>query len=273
LADPPFILTTPKRDVRWLKAMWYGPFGGGKTHLAATAEDCKHFRDVLFIDVESGDITLQEQWPDMVVAQPHDFASFARVYDMLTIHHRIRKAGGPEEKKRLIDLENLYRPDHQVTEPHYFNTVVIDSLSEVQGLLHLDIMDIKLGETKLDAEMADFGWDQFDISINRMRFVVRSIRDLPMNVIIVCGEQEKNDNGRIRLSPNLQGKLSYELPGFMDVVGRLEASEPNEKGAILRRLYLSNGKNWKAKSRLSTLKANYLDDPTMESIAQAAKLV
>ena len=270
MADAPFQFTTPTRPERYLKALFYGPYGAGKTHLAGSAEDCEHFRDVLFIDSESGDMTLEAEWPNMVVVPIHDYSQIARLYEFLTVHHRLWRENKVD---KVLEHENMYRGDKPLDKPHHFKTVVIDSLSELQGFLHYDIMDIHLGVTKLDEELTKAGWDEFDISINKMRLVVRSFRDLPMNVILIAGEQEKTDNGRIRLSPNFQGKLSLELPGFMDVVGRLEAGEPNEKGMITRRLFLSNGKNWKAKSRLSTLKAPYLDNPTMESIAKAAKLI
>lgn len=265
----PFTFTTPKRDKRFMKAFFFGPYGSGKTYLAGTAEDYEPYRDVLFIDAESGDLTLEDRWPNMTVVRITNFRQLARVHEFLTLHHRVR---GENDEKKLLALENMYWPE-PVAKPHHFNTVVIDSLSEVQGFLHYDILGVKLGITKLDEDLPKAGWDEFDLSINKMRYVVRSFRDLPMNVILVAGEQEKSDESRIRISANFQGKLNNELPGFMDLAGRLVAGEPDEKGVVHRRLYLSNGKNFKAKSRLSAIKAPWLDDPTMEMIAKASSKV
>lgn len=261
--------TRPKRENRYLKIFLYGPWGAGKTYLAGTAEDCEPFRDVLFVDAESGDMTLEARWPNMVVAPIHDFGQLARVHDYLKLHHRIRRAGTDAD---LLEHENRFWDD-SVETPHHFNTVVIDSLSEVQGFLHYNLMGVDVDTVSLDEDLPKTGWDEFNLSIHKMRQVVRAFRDLPMNVILVAGEMEKSDEGRIRLSPNFEGKLTSELPGFMDVVGRMVAGEPDEKGVVHRRLYLSNGRNFKAKSRLPALKVNFLDDPTMTTIAKAADII
>ena len=267
MAATTFQFTTPKRPNRYLKAFWYGPFGAGKTFLAATAQDCEPFQDVFFVDVESGDMTLEEEWPDMPIVQIHSFSDLARIYEFLRIHHKLR-AQGDEEK--LLEFENRFWPeDKQVETPHHFNSVVIDSLSEVQGYLHNVLMNIT-EMSKLDDEMIKTGWDEFNLSIHKMRQVVRSFRDLPMHVILVGGEQEKGEPNRIY--PNFEGKLVSDLPGFMDVVGRLVATEPNKEGVVTRRLYLTNGPNFKAKSR-KNLKVPYLENPSMTTVAKAFGII
>ena len=66
------------------------------------------------------------------------------------------------------------------------------------------------------------------------------------------------------ISPDLPGKLSRAVQGFVDVVGYLAVGTVETKE--VHRLTLRGSDSLDAKSRLQTLREPYLDNPTMETI-------
>jgi len=111
-------------------------------------------------------------------------------------------------------------------------------------------------------------WGQ---SQEMMRLLIRSFRDLDMNVIFVCAGQEQEDERKRRLFlPALPGKLASAFTGFLDFVGFLVAAPP-EGGEVKRRLYLSPGQSYKAKNRFRNFTDQYIDNPTMALIWNANK--
>jgi hypothetical protein len=106
-----------------------------------------------------------------------------------------------------------------------------------------------------------------------IRLLVRSFRNLNMNVIFVAARQDKDDDKkRIFYKPALPGKLADEVQGFLDFVGLYVSSPASDDGTIRRRLYLAPGPQYQAKNRFRGFKANYIDDPTMQSILDVDKL-
>jgi len=49
---------TPEKVAGRMKILVYGPQGAGKTYLAATAQDHPAMRDVLFLSIEGGLMTV-----------------------------------------------------------------------------------------------------------------------------------------------------------------------------------------------------------------------
>ena len=62
---------TPEKVVGRMKILIYGPQGVGKTYLAATAQDHPAMRDVLFLNVEGGLMTIAHRGDIMAEDTPH----------------------------------------------------------------------------------------------------------------------------------------------------------------------------------------------------------
>lgn len=260
-----FQITQPETGPNWIKALIYGPYGAGKTTFAASAAEVPAMQRVLFVDAESGSMSLSGM--DIDVVRINKYSQLARIYEFLRLHCRWRDSG---ETDKLRQLEERFRgPIPSGVEPKQYNTVVIDSLTEVQKYCMYSLLNIEFTteNIKLDNVVDTPQFKEWGESAEMIRLLIRSFRDLPMHVIFVCSEQEKDDENRVIRRPNLPGKLAGESQGFFDVVGYLRSAVTNE-GEVARRLYLRAGPNFVAKHRFRGVDAAHLDNPTMTSLLE-----
>lgn len=259
----PFKLSSTKSVERYLKMMIYGDYGTGKTTFAGSSEDVKGMKDVLVIDAESGNLSLANRNIDVIPVR--EYSQFARVHEFLRLHCKYRDE---KNKEALIKLETMFR-DEEVATPKVWRTVVIDSLSEVQKYCMYQLLGIKIGEQKLDLLPDSPEFKEWGQSAEMIRLLVRSFRDLPMNVIFVCSQRvEQDEQKKMHYGPALPGKLANEVQGFLDVVGYLAVdNRQTQEGLITtRRLFIQPSKVYQAKNRLTQAPVAYIDDPTMQKL-------
>lgn len=271
---PAFRLQSPVRRTKKMKVLVYGQYGSGKTTFAASAGDIEEMNDVILLDAESGDTSLEDR-PDLTTVRISNYRQFARVHEFLRLHCRYRDA---EDTAKLCELEERFRnagieeddPEYYVVNEDNvkrFNTVIIDTLTEVQKYCMYQLLGVSVGEYALDMEPTSPEWDEWGKSAEMIRLLVRSFRDLPMHVIFVASEAEK-EVGKVTLRrPNLPGKLASEVQGFVDAVGYLNVT-PGEGEKIIRRLYLRPGRTFQAKIRLPGNTVQYLADPDIKSLSE-----
>lgn len=156
-----------------IKALIYGPAGSGKTMFGGSAANA------LFASAEGGLLSIADKEPDFV------------------------------DIKSIKDLEDLY--SYLKNEKHSFETLIIDSITEINEIIKLEI------EKKTGHSMQLQDWGTLS---KKIRTIFRSFRDLPMNVILVAQEQYITDEDKIRkIVPSLNGKAATEVAYFMDIVG------------------------------------------------------
>ena len=248
---------------KYLKAIIYGDYGTGKTTLAATAQDVKGMGDVIFADVEAGTMSIANR-DDIDVVTVTKYRTFARFHDFLRTHCYLREKKDVDGLKELEAKWKCIEPS-EIKKPKIYRTVVIDSLTEVQKLCMYQLLGIMPETVKLDAEVSQPEFAEWGKSAEMIRLLIRSFRNLPMNVIFICSQIETQDEvNRISYKPALPGKLAKEAQGFVDVVGRLIASAPDKEGVLRRRLKLQPSTKHDAKDRYhrgNTIA--YIDDPTL----------
>jgi len=158
-----------------VNAVIYGASGSGKTSFAGTA------KDAIFASAEGGLLSIADKAPNYV------------------------------EIKSLQDLKDFYL--YLKNQPHNFKTVIIDSITEINDIIKLDI------EKKTGKPMSIADWGTLGKEI---RNILRSFRDLPMHCLFIAQEvtDEKDENGTAsKIVPSLNGKASTEIAYFMDIVG------------------------------------------------------
>lgn len=266
-SQPPFSIVHPQRKERWLNMAVYGEYGVGKTTFAATACDSDWMRDVLYVDAESGDLTLQDR-PTIDVIRISNYTQLARIVEFLRLHCAARDAG---DEERIRELDAKVRGEASEKAPKY-KTVVIDSLTEIFKYCMYNLTGIKLDKYVLDMEPEQPGFGEWGKSTEMIRLLVRSLRDLPMHVIFVLSEKSVDDKAkRASIQLNLPKALAAELPGFLDLVGYLDiAAIGGDKNnpVMARRLYIQPGMGFLAKNRFTGVKEQYIEDPTMPKIAK-----
>jgi phage nucleotide-binding protein len=170
-----------------LNMILFGSPGVGKTTLAASAQDSKYGRNVLFIDVEGGTRSIADR-TDVQVVRPANFGEVRDIFDWI------------------------------MTEEHSFQTFVIDTIVELQQLGMKDIM-----LTAKDPEWP--GLQEWGKSSDQITRLVRAFRGLAQtkgwNVIFTAHASEQKDEaeGRIYVRPNLTPKVTERICGAVDVVG------------------------------------------------------
>lgn len=270
---PPFRIETPSTRKRHLKILIYGNYGTGKTTLAGTAQLVPSMRDVLLIDAESGDLSL-DGMDGIDTVRVTDYKTIARVQEFLKRHCILRDKGDIEG---LRELEARLRgcDPSDIETPRQYNTAIIDSLTEVESHCMYQLLGIN-DTTRLDEEVQSAEWAEYKKNHSMIGRLVRSFRDLPMHVIMTAAQQYTQDEAKRQLfTPAMTGKLASQVQGFMDVVGYLVVGEAEEGGTPPRRLYVqpSGKRRYDAKNRFAAFKGSYFDNPTMESILSEVGLL
>lgn len=296
-AAPIFTIQTIEDSPDWQNMLVYGDYGAGKTHLAASANDVPEMNDVLMISAEGGEKTVKK-WPGVDVIRINQYSQMARIYEFLRLHcvardrmdeatlrklERNFRVVPPIPKKQLrtysIINDAVGNPDmHATYEPAWkdywethnakqYNTVIIDSLSELHKYCMYQLLGITIGTYKLDMEPDSPQFQEWGRASEMIRLLVRTFRDLPIHKIMTAARDlDKDETQKYHYAPMLPGKLSREIQGFFDTVGLLMAAPNDNTGAIERRLYLVPGKSWQAKNRYKNFVGTYLDNPTMADL-------
>ena len=261
-ATPKFEFTTPLDD-EYLNALIYGEYGVGKSTLAATAADVPQMQDVLYLAAEAGEKVLKPfaAHGHLTVVRISNYSTLARVYEWMVLHCRYRDA---DDMEKLAQLESMIT-GVVPTAPKQFRTVVLDSLTEMQVYLMYQLLGIEIGRSRLDLPPDSPEFKEWGQSSEMIKLLIRSFRDLHLNVIIVCSMEEKEDEKKRQLKRLLlPGKLANNVQGFLDIVGYLEKAKTDMGYAW--RLNLTSGQTFQAKNRFGPTAPPHLDAPTMAQL-------
>ena len=275
-AATPFIIERVVGATRFLNLLVYGDFGVGKTRLAGSACGVEQMNDVLLINAESGELTLEsDELPFENIDQVRitDFSGVARVFEFLRRHCQLRDEQDIEGLRTLearlkgVALE-------EIETPKQYRTVIIDSLSEVEAYCMNQLLGIS-DASKIDDETATAEWGEYKRNHSMMQRLVRSYRDLPMHLIMTCHRQyDQDEQKKMLYTPAMTGKLRSQVQGFVDMVGYLVMGSPKEDGSPAdRRLYVQPSTRYAAKCRFSKFKAPHMDNPTMQTILEAIGMI
>lgn len=280
-------LVDPMRK-RYIKAMFYGAPGTGKTTLAGSAVDVDVMRDVLAIQFEGGHEVLMDNErvvnSDLIdLVRVKRIEQLQKLYEFLLHHCRYRDMGKDEELEKLQLMIFGYadeegKPLTKLPEGdrlRKYHTVIIDSLTELEAqnlavALKLDAVGMENA-----GEVEKAGWDEFRLNNHTIQRIVRAFRDLEMNVILICAQRYDQDElKRYHYSPSLTGKLTTQVQGFVDVVGWLVVGQDAE-GKPMRRLAVQphTGPKADAKSRFAMYKDPHFDNPVMRDLMTGFGLI
>lgn len=191
-----------------VKAVIYGASGVGKTTFASTAPK------PIFASAENGLLSIADKWVDFV--------------EINTL-------------KDLIDL-SVYLRDKK----HDYETLVIDSISEINDIIKADIEK----QTKRAMQLQDWG-----TLARKIRNILRDFRDLDMHIIFIAQEQNIVDEDKIhKIAPSLNGKAATQIAYFMDIVSYLYIDKTGNRSLTVK----SNSKLL-TKDRSNKVEENDLD--------------
>lgn len=267
---PAFTIESTLSRQRYLKLLVYGDYGVGKTTLAGSSAEVPSMEDILLLDAEAGDLSLN-QYDNIDVIRVSSYKQIGQVEQFLKQHCLARENN---DKARLIEMEATLKgvDPSTITTPKKYNTVLVDSLTEVEAFCMNQLLGITL-TTRIDEETAVAEWPEFRRNFQMIQRFVRTFRDLPMNVVMVCSSSYVQDeHKRFNYAPSMTGKLSGAIQGFFDMVG-FYVIVKSDDGKPMRRLFVQPIDKFAAKNRFANFKSAWFDNPTMESILQGVNLL
>ena len=171
---------------RTLNMLLYGAQGVGKTVFAASAQDVPDMKDVLFIDIEGGGLSIDDR--PMMGLEPVE---------------TIRPASIGEFQRLVSDLaKGKYEQ----------NTIIIDSVTELQRVW---LADIQRKSNARDPRQ-DYG-----ALLNDMGTALRTLTGIDKHVIYTAlVRKQTDDTGEriIEVRPELSPSLANALMGFVDFI-------------------------------------------------------
>lgn len=152
---------------------------------------------------------------------------------------------------------------------HQFQTIVIDSISEIQRRAKANIAGLD--------QMRIQDWGSL---LTVMDNVIRGFRDFindphnPVRVAVFIAETRENQQGK--LIPYMQGQISVSLPYWMDIVGYLyvdqaQSTDPTTGQLItvpVRRLLVAQHPQFEAGERVQGLVGPVIDQPNVSEILE-----
>jgi hypothetical protein len=267
-------------DIQRLNMIAYGPYGSGKTTLMATAADVEAMQDVLMIDIESGKLSIKDS--DRIknknkidVVRVTNFRQMGQVHDnFLKPHIKLRDDFSEAATLKLRELEAKFKgvPVERIKVPKRYNTVIVDSLTELDKIVTYELLGFSttgtLGDLIKDNDMEVAEFKEYKQNNQMMQLIVRAFRDLDINTLFVVQEAYVQDElKRMLYSPALTGKLGKQVQGMVDIVAYLQVGTPKEgEKSAPRRLQLQPATRFDAKNRMAGFKESFIDDPNMSKI-------
>lgn len=163
-------------------------------------------------------------------------------------------------------VQQVYR--QIVTGRHQFQTVMVDSISEIQRRAKNEL----IGTDQMKIQH----WGQL---LTVMDNVIRGFRDLtndpynPVRVALFISETRENQKGKY--VPYMQGQISIALPYWMDIVGYLYVDQVQTVDGAgqavvspIRRLLVAPHPMFEAGERVQGLVGPVIDNPNISEILE-----
>lgn len=197
--------TTLSDTREFVKAVFYGHEGTGKTTAAATASQNGR---VLVVNSEGGlkKSALRQHGvnTDNVVVWPNPETG-----------EQITSASLEALHARLV---GMFADD-----PNAFYAVVLDSLTEIHHLLREQATDQRVAKARVELDPDFVDRDDYGKMTNQLRKLIRRFRDLPCHVVFLCLEKDDEDAKQYR--PALTPALCTDVLGYADVVARFASPD------------------------------------------------
>lgn len=151
-----------------------------------------------------------------------------------------------------------------------YETIVLDPIGELMEKLKTQIINSKEKKfVQYDGSLTMAGWGEMK---DRMRRLLKSLRDLNKHVIIVAHVSEKDDEGKIVKRPKVETKLSEELIALVDVAGFMEVVKTqNENGELVEKRVIRVAPSDKYESKDRTGQLGGIIEPDFQKIINACQ--
>jgi AAA domain len=249
IADKLELKTSLNDQREFVKALWYGDGGTGKTTAMASLA---HLGEVIYIDAEAGlkRLPLRNLGIPIENIRPIELTSTAEVscFDFLeALWWRLKS-----------EFEQGRGPVG----------VLFDSMTEIQKKLLDDIVrkaSEKAEARGMERTVGAVQRDEWGQNTEQMRQLARKFRDLPCHVGFAClSRRDVDDDGSVTLGPALTPAFAADIYGYCDVVLATLPVEVIDKQEVYSARTRRQGK-YQAKDRFGVLPAR-LPSPSFDRL-------
>lgn len=197
------IQVTGSGDNKKIKMIICGPSGNGKTRSAVYLK--RSGRRILIISCEAGLASISDENIDYIDISIDDNGALI-----------------PKEK-RILRLMEIYKLLQTKEFMDKYDTIFIDSLSELSACLH-DMLKLEFPDRKDSLVL-------FGTLSQKSKDLVRAFRDQPnYHIIFTClNKIEKDDNGRRYSGFSMIGGIADLLPQYFDEVLQIRINQEGKK--------------------------------------------
>lgn len=225
--------------------MILGPYGGGKTYLAASASLVPELRKVLIIDLEG--------------------STTGTVSDFNDAHLDIIDVQKQAQKFDVHPVEFFERVMDQVWEhPDYYNTIIIDTF-DVLNNMYLEYFDGEAPHSASGGKDAFYKWTATRSVLTSHNGMLAQLKSAPFTAILVMHEERDDNTGAFDFSWTGKGARS-ELGQFPDLVMRVNRKYNPKKKVWSTEILTVPTDRGQSKSRFNKIPEVIDADVTMADI-------
>lgn len=251
--------------IPYIKGIFYGKAGSGKTWLTASTVMIPSMSPVLMLSCVGNTVSLRRWQHAPFIIRINEIADIEEIYNWLI--------GGMDPKHPIV---TVYKEKFGIDLPCDFKTVIIDQLTGIQGMFMRNHLKTDTAWNKFKKAEFD-GWGallQYMESISYNFFEV-----LEMNVLMTAQERVEVDQlSNIQSwGIGLSGQSQHIVPSYSPLIGRMvrqaQINSATAKQLKLREdayttVFFDVFGHYEAKDQLG-LDKKFIQDPTMTKILDA----
>ena len=216
-----------------VKALIMGESGAGKSHLIATAPN-----PLIILCEPNGAVSVAASNPDALIV----------------------------ECQTIKDVQNIYTALFKNEIDEKFDTICIDSITELQNLFIADMIESKV---KAGGKREFKGFDMYGELLERTTRSIKGFMKLPYHFVCTTLCEVKEDENKERhMHPMLTGSLRYTIQSLFSGVGYLyQNGKTTDEGYSQRSLLLDGHDRIKSKAFPNT--HGIIDEPNITTLFES----
>ena len=217
----------------YLRAMFYGDSGSGKTHLLGTAMECPETSPMLVLNARGQPISFKFLGDNIPLILSIDkMSDFNSIYAWI-----IQNQPLPKPLQQLdVGTDAWLTVADSLSEPwsyvyrylgtrgvDRFKTLAIDSITQVQRIANDVVMNEPSSLYTPEAIPAKRGYGEYQKLLDMLTRFADYHYKLPIHVLMtaLCRHNEMPTLGITKYYPFLWGQAALEVPSYAELVGRL----------------------------------------------------